>query len=246
MNRKWLIMFLIGIILCIYTQEAESRDIILKSIVVNPSKTKTQKATLKAYLPREAKPEDILELGDLKVNYDITEGLFYVYKEVNLKPGESLLRKVIIRDVWIISEEELQALAVKSKEIVGQLKDTNFLEAAVKLSQDLEERQTDIINTQNEARDALPAEHIAVYRENEKKLDKIKENIAKLEKMFLEYKLAKGRIGPVSVKASWLVILSVIIALGVISFAFFIIWHKQAGVLKGSRKKLEGEEDKSA
>ena len=244
MSRKWLVTFILGIILCVYAQEANC-SIVLKSIVVNPSRTKTQKALLKAYLPKEVKPEDILNLGDLKIDYDLERGLYFVYKEFVLKPGEGELRKVEINDIWIISETELTALSEKAKEIVEKLKDSESFEAAVKLSEDIQERRTDIINTQNEARDALPAEHIAVYRENEKKLDKIKENIAELEKMFLEYKLAKGRLGPVSVKASWLVILSVIVALGVISFAFFIIWHKQAGVLKSSRQKLEEEEDKS-
>ena len=242
MSRKWLVTFILGIILCVYAQEANC-SIALKSVVVNPSRTKTQKATLKAYLPKEAKPEDILDLGDLKIDYDLEKGLYFVYKQFELKPGEGELRKVEIKDIWIIAESELTALSNKAKEIVEKLKDSEFFEDAVALMKQIEEKQADIIKTQNDALDTIPQEHIAVYRLNVDKMDEIKANIAKLEKMFLEYNLAKGRAGKVSVKASWFVILSVIIALGVISFAFFFIWHQQAGVLKGSRKKLKGDEE---
>ena len=133
-------------------------------------------------------------------------------------------------------------LSEQAKEIVGRLKDSSYFQTAAKLSEDIDEKQIDIVKTQNEARDALPQTHIAVYRTNEKKLNEIKSDVANLEKMFLKYKLAAARTGErVSVKASWRIILSVIIGLGLLSFAFFIIWHKQAGVFQAAKSKEEKE-----
>ena len=249
-HKKYLVLILLGIIFLLSVQEARC-SIVLKTMVVNPSRTKTQKATLKAYLPREAKPEDIVDLGDLRVDYDIEKGLYYVHRQVMLEPGESALRKVEIKDIWIVSERELGALSEQAKEFVKKLNNSNYYDTAVALSKDIDKRQADVIKTQNEAADALPQTHIAAYRSNMEKMDKMKANIAKLEKMLLDYKLATSGIASerVRVRVSWGIILAIIISLGLLSFAFFIIWHKQAGVLKPAGHEAEEDivpgEDKS-
>ena len=239
-KKKWLVVFiLLGFVFCFDVQEVYC-SIILKTMVVNPSKTKTQKAILKGFLPKEVKPEDVLNLGDLKIDYDVDKGLYYVYKEVVLEPGESVAREVEIKDIWVIPESELVSLSGRTKEIVEKLRDSNYLEEAVSLSKDVDNKQADIVKEQRQAIDALPQTHIAVYRDNVEKLGQIKDNISRLEKMFLEYKLAKARSAEkVSVKTSWGIILAVIAGLGLLSFIFFIIWHKQAGVLKSPLHKEE-------
>ena len=240
-NKRWLALILMGAILCFCAQEAKC-EIILKAMIVNPSRTKTQKATLKAYLPKEAKPEDVLDLTDLSIDYDIDKGLYYVYKEVVLEPGASEVRKISIKDIWVMAEEELKTLSEQAKEIVQRLNNSEYFDTAVTLSEEIDEKQANIIKAQNEAVDALPQTHIAVYRENVQTLDEIKANIAKLEKMLLKYKLATTK-GPerVSLKASWWIILAVIISLGLLSFFFFLVWHKQAGVFQASKHEEEEE-----
>ena len=42
----------------------------LKVMAINPSKDEAQPAEIRAYLPREVQPEDILEKGDLELAYD--------------------------------------------------------------------------------------------------------------------------------------------------------------------------------
>ena len=243
-KRKWTI--LITLILLgamgsgLWTNQAQA-SIVLRTMVVNPSQTKTQTAVLKAYLPKEAKPEDVAELGDLKIDYDIERGLYYVYKEFELEPGESVSRSIEIEDVWIISRAELEVLTDRARELVEALKKTAYFDMAVTLQKDLEEKSSEVLNKQARAMAALPQTHIAVYRDNAETLDSMKTVLERLEKMFVENRIDAGTTEKVSVKATWWIILGVIIALGLISSIFFIIWHRQAGIAAALEQKAEEE-----
>ena len=248
MSKRKLIILVILILLWTMSHElwtpSAQASIVLKTLVVNPSESKTQKALLKAYLPEEAKPEDIVELGDLKIDYDIEKNLYYVYKELELAPGESVSRSIEIKDVWIISQAELEALTGRAGELVEALRKTAYFDTAVVLQKDLEEKSSGVLNKQEQALDALPQTHIAVYRENTEMLGSMKTMLARLEKMFIESKIAAGAAAEkVSVKATWWVILGVIIALGLISFIFLIIWQRQANIVAIKQKTKESSQD---
>jgi len=234
MNRikyKILLLVLIGIF---YISTDAWASIILKAVVVNPSKTRTQKAILKAYLPKEARAEDVINLGDLKIDYDITQALYFVYKEVELGPGESAVRSVEISDVWVISKSEIDALTGEAKELVERLKKTGYFDTAVTLQEDIEKTAKDILQKQEDAMESVPQTHIAIYRSNVQELDVIKKHLSNLDEMAVKAKLTEVKEGSggegVGVKATWGIILGVIITLGVLSFIFFIIWHRQAGI----------------
>jgi len=237
MNKiKYKILSLI-VVFILYIATSSWASIVLKSVVVNPSKTRTQKATLKAYLPKEVSPEDIIDMEDMKIDYDISESLYFVYKEVELAPGESAMRAVEIEDVWMISNTDINKLIEQVKDLVEKLQNTIYIDVADKLEEKVEAKAKEILEKQEEAMDAVPQQHIAAYRENVKRLESLKEDLAELNEMALKVKLAKaagegsgGGPGRVSVKATWKIILGVIIALGLLSFVFFIIWHRQAGL----------------
>jgi len=244
MNRNRLsIILIISISVFMLWHNVAQADVVLKTMVVNPSQTRTQTTTLKAYLPSEVKPEDVIEIGDLELDYDINEGLYYVYKVVELAPGESVVREIRLRDIWIISQSELESFSEKARELVESLKKSAYFKTAVSLSEDINDKQEGIIKTQLNATNALPQTRIGVYRANMKKLEAIKANVAELEKLFFEHKISDvtGSAGKISVEKSWTVILSVIASLGILSLVFFIIWHKQAGILK--TRKRDGSPD---
>lgn len=243
-RKKWLISILIAVSLCLWAGQSEG-NIVLKTLVVNPSKTKTQKAILKAYLPREVKPEDVVDLGDLKIDYDIEKSLYYVYQEYELVPGESVSRQIEIKDIWVISKIDLDSLTSQAKELVEVLKKTAYFDTAISLQENIAAKSSDILNKQEEAMDALPQTHIAVFRQNINKLDEVKSLLAKLEKLAVETQTPRGpEVERVSVKATWWVILGVIISLGLLSLIFFIIWQRQATVTE-IKKKTAPEEKKT-
>ena len=222
----------------------EPGSVILNVMVVNPSTTKTQKAILKAYLPKEAKPEDIIDASDLQVTYDIEKGLYYAFKEFELAPGEMVKRSVHIKDIWIILESELESLLTRADEILKELKGTVYLDTAVTLKKDMDDKKADVLAKQKEAANALPEPHIAAYRRNLDIIDGIKADLAELESMLSRAKPASGvAMKRIFVKASWWIILAVIGSLLLLSFIFFFIWHKQAATtIEGEQQTTEDKE----
>jgi len=225
----------------------EPGSVILNVMVVNPSTTKTQKAILKAYLPKEAKPEDIIDASDLQVTYDIEKGLYYAFKEFELAPGEMVKRSVHIKDIWIIRESELESMLTRADDILKELKTTPYFDTAVTLKKDMDDKKADVLAKQKEAADAMPEPHIAAYRRNLDIIDGIKADLAELESMLSRAKPASGvAMKRIFVKASWWIILAVIGSLLLLSFIFFFIWHKQATVaIEGEQTPTEDKETPS-
>ena len=242
MRKRWTGLILMMIMLCFLVREAEC-NITMKTLVVNPSKTKIQTATLKAYLPKEVKPEDIIDLGDLKIDYDVEKALYYVHEKFELEPGKSVNCQIEMKDVWVISKAQIDALSSQAKELMEKLKKTAYFDMAVTLQKDIETKSSKILNKQENAMDALPQTHIAVYRNNMETLDSVNTTLVKLEKMVTKTKTSGdgSRIERISVKSTWRLIVAMIIALGLLSFAFFIIWHRQAAI-EETKKKVESEE----
>jgi hypothetical protein len=245
-KQNWSVMFLLTVLVFgLWANNAES-SVVLRAVVVNPSRTKTQDTVLKAYLPEEVKPDDVLDMDDLAIDYDIEKQLYYVYKQFELAPGESVTRSVKIKNVWIISQAELESLVSKAKGLLENLANTSYANAARSLWEDIIYNMDEILKRQEQAADEVPQTLIAVYRENVVKLNLIKGHLTKLDNMLLEERLspppaADVMIGRISVEKSWAVILGVIVSLGILSLIFFIIWHKQAGILQP--RKQDGSPD---
>ncbi|MDD5356094.1 MAG: hypothetical protein PHY56_06130, partial [Candidatus Omnitrophica bacterium] len=221
----------------------EPGSILMNAVVVNPSASKSQTAMLKAYLPVESKPEDIVSLGDLSVSYDVQENLYYVFKEFTLAPGEVAKRQIELKDVWVISEKELNVNLERINEMLQELKGSSFYDRAVVIKDAIQARVDQILEAQKKAIEALPDVHIAVYRSNMQILNTIKEDLAKVEAMLLQAKPAVGlAFNKIFVKTSWWIILLVVVFLGVLSFGLFIVWHKQAKIAQTEKKAEKSEE----
>jgi hypothetical protein len=221
----------------------EPGSILMNAVVVNPSTTKSQTAMLKAYLPVESKPEDIIGLGDLSVSYDVQENLYYVYKEFTLAPGEVAKRQIELKDVWVISEKELNAAIERINEMLLDLKGSSFYARASTIKDTIQARIDQILEAQKKALEALPDVHIAAYRANMQVLNTIKEDLAKVEAMLLQAKPAVGlAFNKVFVKTSWWIILLVVVFLALLSFGLFIVWHKQAKIAQTEKKAEKTEE----
>jgi hypothetical protein len=213
----FLAFILISIFLAVNSVEAGS--IVLKIIAANPSKQDVQKIPIKAYLPKEAKPEDIMDKGDLEIAYDTQQGSYYVYGEYELKPGEVLEKNIEMRDIWNIPNTELESLRAESSKIATMLKGTEFSDRISFLHNSIESKLNQIMESQK-AVPTNPAQRISDYRENLKLFEGVKADLVLARSL-----LSQAKALPTA--AIWKIILAIIIFLGLLGASFYFLWQKQ-------------------
>jgi len=139
-------------------------SIILKMQVTNPSESESQSVPVKVYLPKEVSPKDIIDLGNLKLDYDPDTGMYYVHDTVELGPGQSVTKKVEMEDVWVFTEEQLESFVNESKVMAKELEGSPYAAEAAALVVGIEEKVVGILKRQEETA-ANPREHIQAYRQ---------------------------------------------------------------------------------
>ncbi len=166
----------------IFQDTAKGVSIIMKMQVENPSKTESQTVPVKVYLPKEVSPKDILDLGDLKLDYDPETGMYYVHHSVDLEPGQSMVKSVEMADVWVFTEEQLNSFVEEAKQMASQLAETPYGAEASALVIGIEEKVQGILKRQEETADR-PSEHIRAYRQGISLINTIREDVLALERL---------------------------------------------------------------
>lgn len=179
-----------------------------------------------------------MDKGDLELNYDTQQGMYYVYQDVELKPGESKRLFVEIEDIWVIDEKEINSLKTQSLKFYTALKDTPYAERAGFLVKKIEKTLSEILTRQGNAVMVNPEEHISVYRENAKILDAVKEDLVEIERLVASRAL---RISPFF---TWWIIVIIVIFLGILSLFFFLVWQKKLKQLNVSADEIKIKEEK--
>jgi len=160
----------------------ESGSVILKILVVNPSKTETLTIPLIVKLPKEVSPEDIIDIGDLRLDYDMESGLYTVKNDLTLEPGQSMTKFVRMEDIWLFEEERLFSLVVEAEEVASRLEDTPFAEEAAALVAVIEGQIEEIIRKQEETTDS-PGAHIRAYRQGLTTVATIKQDLSEMDSL---------------------------------------------------------------
>ncbi len=225
-------------------------------VALNPSKLKRQRVTIKSYLPMEVKPKDILDLGGLDLNYDYERSIYYVTKELELAPQEVRVFNVEIEDIWVIADKELNDLRQRTEGIMRRLEDSEYYLKAKEIADTIFSRIKDIVASQTDET-LSPGEHIGVYRDNLETVRKIKENIAKLEKILATAggPLAPEMLTKTRIKSeepsrtmTWIVIFIIIIFTALLGAVLFFTWNRQARITKeeifSAKKEAFSEEEK--
>ncbi len=167
----------------LFAVETEKSTIKLRVVAVNPSKEKPQTVPIKIYLPKEVIPDDIIEMGELKVGYDSNKSVYFAYSDgVDLKPQETRVFEVHLEDVWKIKDHELGKLKDQTALALKHLEKTPHFGNAKAIVDSIDRRLNQIDVTQNDT-SISREEHIGAYRVNILTLDQIKQDIAILEKM---------------------------------------------------------------
>ena len=277
--RVLLLFFMVCGCTPVLAGSAMGASVIMKMQVENPSKTDNQTVPVKVYLPKEVSPKDIIDLGDLKLDYDPETGMYYVHHSVDLQPGQSMVKSVEMADVWVFTEEQLNSFVKQAKEMAGQLADTPYAAEAAALVIGIDEKVQGILKRQEETAEQ-PSEHIRAYRQGISLINTIRQDVTELERLQLDTNAGDDqRKGPdskdalaglgnsdsrmpllgsggvpeggaplgrsISMTAAWRIIFAILGFLGILSFVFFMTWHRLLSKQQGMPpQKLEEAENK--
>ena len=214
----------------------ERDPLTLRVVAVNPSPEKSRTVPVRIDLPQEVRPEDILDHGDLEVDYDTERSLFYVHKqEVTLAPKQTRVFEVIVRDVWFVPDMEMSTLKAQTEFILKKLQKSKHFESAKQLGDSIMSRLDAIVRDQGD--EAIGRkQRIGNYRKNLLTLQQVKEDIARLEKLLtfaggvpvpdmLEESPLKSDAP--STTTTWLVIFLIVIFMGLLAGQFFFTWQRR-------------------
>ena len=197
----------------------EYGSIILKAIIINPSETQTKVVPFKAYLPKEARPEDILVKGDLSIAYDTQQGSYYMFAEYTMKPKETREVAIEIEDIWMIETSDIEAVRAESVKIYNMLAGSEFSERAKFLLIEIEDK-LDRVAARQENSPINPEVHISQYRENLELMEEADLSLILMRSLLSQVK-------PVSVHITWRLIAAIILFLGILSAGFYYAWQRQ-------------------
>jgi hypothetical protein len=217
-----------------FSNDADA-NIVMKVLAVNPSKEQSQTVPVKAYLPKEVKPENVVDKGDLDIAFDNQQGSYYVFGEYEMKPGEVLERSIEIQDIWEIPVSEISSLRSEVLKFSALLKNTEFAERAAFLANSIESKINYIFENQKDS-PVNPERRISDYRENVKTLEGVKADLTLLRSL-----LSQGK--PFPSVAIWRVMLAIVIFLGIMGVVFYFIWQRQVKVVSEDTFFIPGKEE---
>jgi hypothetical protein len=225
-----------SVIPTVWAVAAEREPMTLRVVAVNPSTEKSRTVPVRIELPQEIRPSDILEHGDLEVEYDSEKSLYYVFKpDVALSPKQTRVFQVVVRDVWFIPDSQLHSLKAHTDILMSRLAQSEYREAATELGNSILLRLAEIETVQND--DTVSRkQRIGNYRRHLQTLEAVKEDLARLEKLLsftggipvpemLEDSPLKSDAP--STTTTWLVIFLVVIFMGLLAGQFFFTWQRR-------------------
>lgn len=222
------------VVLCLFSAAAEA-NIVVRATVANPSQTERRKVPFKSYLPKEIKPENIVDMGDLNIAYDTKESAYYLYKDYDLAPRESVLVEIELEDVWKIPQDELASIRSEADKVVKLLQDTDYVDRANYLRGSIMTKLDEIEHRQ-EVVNPNPGGYISDYRDNLKLLDEVKSDLQAAKTLMTEAK----QIYPT---LTWKLIVAVVVFLGLLGVVFFIIWSRQIKTISNLTEDYKSERE---
>jgi len=214
-------------------------SVIIKFVIVNPSDSTTQTIPFKAFLPKEVKQEYIMDLGGLAINYDTSTEQYYVTADITLEKGESVTRSVEIKDIWIISEDEITSLRKQANDLADGLKNTSYNAQGITLKTDINTRLDKVARKQKD-NNATPQDHILAFRENQEDMMAIQDNVKGLKDLVLNSGAGNNflaSIGGIQTFATWGIVLALIFGMGTLGMFYYQLWKRKIVTVTDSSGK---------
>ncbi len=205
-------------------------SIVLNILVINPPDAASRIITVKEYLPEEIRSEHIIEIEQgLRLEYDSGLDNYFVSGEVKLGAGERKTFKIKTEDVFKISEDELNSLKEQSDTLMFPLAGTSYFAQAAILKSEIDANINGILR-QQAGQPTNIEKRILIFRDNQKDLQKIKENIGSLKKIVSEVSGKGGVFGSlfgVSTTMTWAIIIIVVVGIAVLMIMLFSFLSRQ-------------------
>jgi hypothetical protein len=230
-RQRWVIALLLFFWAASYVEA----NIVIRGVIINPNEANKRKVPFKSYLPKEVKPENVVDMGDLELAFDPTEGAYYVHKIFELEPKETVNIEVEMEDVWRIAQTEIDDLRNQAQNVVRVLSNTDYFERASYLKNSIESKLGQIEQTQRVSNPS-PSGYISDFRENIKLLESVKADLAAAKALMAEAK-------SVSPMLTWKIIIAVIGFLALLGLIFFFIWQRQIKSLAEFSSDYAGAQD---
>jgi len=167
----------------LFVSAAFAKDMTIKLIAVNATEDEKE-IDIKSPLPKELKPEDILEMGTLKLDYDVDKGSYFVHGKEKFAPKESKKFSIKVRDVWIIAEEEIDLLRQQLDENLKSLENHENYPYARRMSDRLNEDLAGVLAKQENYSQNIER-RIEEYRANLQVLETLRNRIFNID--FLKF-----------------------------------------------------------
>ncbi len=224
-----------------------SADMVMKVLIVNPS-DEVKEFKIHYPLPSEVKREHVLDADGLKVDYDSDANAYVLVGTVTLKPKESITKRVLLEDVWVIGAEQFTMYRKETRGILDKLDGTSYAEQGRLLGQAIERKISEIEESQEQSV-LSPAQHIAHYRDNVKKFQMVEADLVSMRQLMVMSAIhpetsttsaaiaaptatKSGAVTPgrLSMFATWSMVFIILGLLGFVSLSFFLVWQRQLKV----------------
>jgi hypothetical protein len=173
-------------------EEANVFRLILQAENPSPDEAITKEQV--HYLPKEVKPEHILEAAGFEVRYDALKGQSFLWKEEELQPGEKKRYEISIIDIWKIKQQNIENLRDRTRDTFRFLENTPYKDSAEFLVSSIKKNLESVDLSQSLEKDI--AQHIMDYRSNIEYYGQAEKDVQALEELLevVREKLVRSRL----------------------------------------------------
>ncbi len=164
--------------------ESPAQELNINFIAVNASEKDVKEIEVKEFLPKELEMEDVVDVGELELDFDVDKDMLFVHGLLKFNPKESRTFKIKVKDVWKISSEEIELLKTQINSTLETLNGTPEYASASFVRDEIHKKLDYILKRQGEFTGDT-GRRIEEYRANLKELNHIRDQVYSLD--FLRY-----------------------------------------------------------
>ncbi len=168
----------------------QAGKLVIKIRVANPAASQ-RSIPIRSNLPAGVATNDILNAAGLKLGYDVKADTYFLHDTLVLQSKEVVFREIEVRDVWQISEDDVEALGGQVVRLASMLGASRYADLGIEGRAKGEELVVAIVASQraNAISKVSPVEHIAAYEADQIRVGELRKAVGVLE----NYVLATGQ-----------------------------------------------------